>query len=157
MKKLALAIALSFAVPSFAFAAVAPDGTTNSGAGVEQSSPAAQGKGDHRGHHEGRRARGGEFGGGLELTAEQSDAVRKNFQAGHFEQFEITKKYIEKLSKADQGALKAELKAARKKHQEAFLSILTPEQKAKAEAFQAELRDHDQHKKQEDTKAPVAK
>lgn len=157
MKKLALAVALSFVLPSFAFAAAAPDATNKAGAGVEQGSPAAQGKGDHHGHHDGHRGRGGEFGGGLELTPEQSDAARKNFQAGHFEQFEITKKYIEKLSKADQDALRAELKAARKKQQEAFLSILTPEQKAKAEAFHAELRDHDKHKKQEDAKPPVAK
>jgi Spy/CpxP family protein refolding chaperone len=157
MKKLALAVALSFALPSFAFAAAAPDATNKVGARVEQSDPAPQGKVDHRGHHDGQRGRGGEFGGGLELTKEQSEAARKTFKAGHFEQFEITKKYIQKLSKADQEALREELQQAQKKQQEEFLKLLTPEQKAKAEAFHAELRDHDKHKKQEDEKPAVAK
>jgi Spy/CpxP family protein refolding chaperone len=156
MKKLALAVALSFALPSLAFAASTVE-VDKSSAPVEQGHPDAKGKGEHRGHPDGHRARGGKFGGGLELTPEQEEAARKSFQAGHFEQFEITKKYLEKLPKADQDAFRDELKQARKKQHEEFLKLLTPEQKAKAEAFRAELRDHDNHKKQEDAKTPVAK
>jgi Spy/CpxP family protein refolding chaperone len=156
MKTLALAVALSFALPSFAFAASDVEMSKPS-APAEQGHVDAKGKGEHHGHHDGQRARGGKFGGGLELTPEQEDAARKNFRAGHFEEFEITQKYLGKLPKADQDAFKEELKQVRKKHHEEFIKLLTPEQKAKAEAFHAELRDHDKHKKQEDAKLPVAK
>ncbi|MBI6882430.1 LTXXQ domain protein [Pseudomonas putida] len=147
MKKVALALALAVALPSMAFAADSADAPTPPPAPFEHGKPGDHGPGGKHGPHDGKFQRD------LGLTKDQSKAARKEFGEGMRDRFEITKKYLDKLPKADQEAMQAELKKSEQKHREAFLKLLTPEQKVKAEAFE---KAHLEHRKGDD-KAPVAK
>lgn len=146
MRKVALALALAIALPSMVIAAEAPDVDHKSPPPHEQGKP-----GDHEGHRDHGQ---GKFEKDLDLTKDQSKAARKEFREGMRERFEITKKYLDKLPKADQEAMQAELKQAEQKHLDGFLKLLTPEQKIKAEAFHKE---HQERKGHDEDKVKLAK
>ncbi|HSX72189.1 MAG TPA: Spy/CpxP family protein refolding chaperone [Pseudomonas sp.] len=88
--------------------------------------------GEHRGH-------GMRMFKELDLSAEQREQVGKLMHERRNDPREITQKYLQKLPKADQDALKKELETARLEHDKAFRAILTPEQQKTLDARKAEM------------------
>lgn len=74
----------------------------------------------------------------LNLSAEQREKVGQLMREHRNNPREITQKYLDKLPKADQEAMKKELETARLDHDKAFRDILTPEQQKTFEAWKAE-------------------
>lgn len=75
----------------------------------------------------------------LDLSAEQREQMGKLMRERKHDPREITRKYLEKLPKADQDALHKELEAARLEHDKAVRAILTPEQQKTFDARKAEM------------------
>ena len=68
------------------------------------------------------------------LSAEQREQMGKLMRERKGDPREITQKYLDKLPKADQDALKQELETARLEHDKAIRAILTPEQQKRFDA-----------------------
>lgn len=145
MKKVALALALAFALPSMAFAENSVD--------VGHQPPPAHEHGKPGDHRQGGPRGQGKFEKELGLNKEQSSAARAAFHEGMKDRFKITAKYLTKLPKAEQEAMQAELKKSEETHRESFLKLLTPEQKVKVEVFE---KAHE-FMKEKGEKPPVAK
>lgn len=122
MRKTLIALFLAAAVPAAAFA--------------------MPGDGHHHRH-------GGEHGSRLfkelNLSQEQKQQIHQLSGQQRKSQFEITKRYLDKLPEADKKAMQAEIKAARDNQQKAIRELLTADQqkaldqqKAKAAARHAE-------------------
>lgn len=78
----------------------------------------------------------------LDLTPEQRQQIGKLMKEHRDNPREITKKYLEKLPKADQEALKKELENSRLEHEKALRAVLTPEQQKTFDAQKAEMTKH---------------
>lgn len=125
MKIAALALALSIAMPSIAFAQTADHGHEK-----------AETRPFHSAVEDGK-AKHGKIANQLGLSDAQKEAAKLAFRQGHEERKQIKEKYIAKLSEADREAMKAELKQAKEARHQAFLQILTPEQQEKASFFRS--------------------
>lgn len=79
------------------------------------------------------------MGKGLDLSAEQREQLNKLMREHRDDPREITQKYLDKLPKADQDAMKKELETARLEQDKAFRAILTPEQQKTFDARKAEM------------------
>lgn len=75
----------------------------------------------------------------LDLSAEQREQMGKLMRERKSDPREITRKYLEKLPKADQEALHKELETARLDHDKAVRAILTPEQQKTFDTRKAEM------------------
>jgi len=75
----------------------------------------------------------------LDLSAEQREQIGKLMRERKDSPREITRKYLDKLPKAEQEAMQKELDSARQEHDKAIRAILTPEQQKTFDAHQAEM------------------
>lgn len=116
MRKTLTALLLAASLPTLALAM--PEGAPCS----KPMHSEHRGHGEHRGHHGARMFQD------LKLSAEQREQIGKLMREQRNDPREITRKYLEKLPKADQEAMKKELETARLEHDKAFRAILTPEQ-----------------------------
>lgn len=90
-------------------------------------------------HGEHRAGHGGKLFKDLNLSAEQREQMGKLMRERRNDPREITQKYLGKLPKADQEAMKKELETARLEHDKALRAILTPEQQKTFDTRKAEM------------------
>lgn len=105
MRKTLIALFLAAAVPAAAFAM----------------------PGEH--HHRHGGDHGPRFFKELNLSQEQKQQIHQLSGQQKKSQFEITKRYLDKLPEADKQAMRAEIKAARENQQKAIRDLLTADQK----------------------------
>ncbi|WP_338923664.1 LTXXQ domain protein (plasmid) [Pseudomonas silesiensis] len=110
MKKLLLALALTMAVPSLALAA--PSADSQGGPGSSDLIRLAQQE--------------------LGLSDEQTTILRDATQEEKRAHYEITMRYLNRLSDNDKASMKQDHLDAAKKRQTKVTSMLTPEQQTKA-------------------------
>lgn len=122
MRKTLSMLLLAAALPAAALAAPPTDGD--------------MGHGYHHGEKGSFHGRHGM--GGLDLNAEQRQAVREAKRTAMQEKHEITQRYLDKLSAADRKAMQEELKASQEKADKAVQAQLTPEQRKTFEALKKE-------------------
>lgn len=126
MRKTLTALLLAASLPTIALAM--PEGGPRDHAPCNKPM-----QGEHRG------APGGKMFKDLNLSAEQREQLGKLMREHRDDPREITQKYLDKLPKADQDAMKKELETARLEHDKAFRAILTPEQQKTFDARKAEM------------------
>jgi Spy/CpxP family protein refolding chaperone len=125
MRKTLTALLLAASLPTLALAM--PEGAPG------EHGPCSKAMhGEHRGH-------GMRMFKDLDLSAEQREQMGKLMRERKGDPREITQKYLDKLPKADQDALKQELETARLEHDKAIRAILTPEQQKTFDAHKAEM------------------
>ena len=90
-------------------------------------------------HGEHRGAQGGKMFRDLDLSAEQREQLGRLMREHRDDPREITQKYLDKLPKAEQEAMKKELETARLDHDKAVRALLTPEQQKTFDAHKAEM------------------
>jgi len=101
---------------------------------VAMAMPEGSGPMDGPSHSEHMRGKGAYS--QLDLTREQRHQIRKLIGNQMQERRELVKKYLEKLSPADQQAMKDELAAKREKTKADIRGLLTPEQQKTFDAIQ---------------------
>ena len=125
MRKTLTALLLAASLPTIALAM--PEGAPGEPGHCNKAM-----HGEHRGH-------GMRMLKDLDLSAEQREQMGKLMHERKSDPREITQKYLDKLPKADQDALKKELETARLEHDKAFRAILTPEQQKTFDTRRAEM------------------
>ncbi|MDH0896876.1 MULTISPECIES: Spy/CpxP family protein refolding chaperone [unclassified Pseudomonas] len=125
MRKTLTALLLAASLPAIALAM--PDGAPGKHGGCE------------RGMHSEHREHGKRPFKDLDLSAEQRQQIGKLMREQRDAPREITRKYLDKLPKAEQDAMKKELENSRLEHQKAIRAILTPEQQKTFDAHKAEM------------------
>lgn len=126
MRKTLTALLLAASLPTIALAM--PEGGPNEHGPCHKSM-----QGERHG------ARGGKLFKDLDLSAEQREQLGKLMREHRDDPREITQKYLGKLPKAEQEAMKKELETARLDHDKAIRSLLTPEQQKTFDARKAEM------------------
>lgn len=136
MKSSLIALALGLAVSGSSFATdlaappVAPSATQQDLKAGEHQERTKPGR-DHGDQRHSSKHRGG-LEDQLNLSREQSKALRQSMRSDVSEQRAIVASYLKKLPQAEQDAMASELKASHDKHFGEFLATLSAEQQAKA-------------------------
>lgn len=112
MKKVLLGLALAMSLPTMAMAFPGDQGGPRQGGGPGEMIRQAQQE--------------------LGLSQDQTKTLRDATQEEMRAHFEITMRYLDKLSDADKAAMKKEHEEASKKRQTKVMGMLTPEQQTKA-------------------------
>jgi Spy/CpxP family protein refolding chaperone len=123
MRKTLIALMFAAALPTVAMAM--PEGTGPMGGPMEGGRHGGQMHGMHKGPYS-----------QLDLSHEQREQIRKIMGEQMHDRKQLVDKYLEKLSPADQKAMKDEMAASHKKAEADVRALLKPDQQKKFDEIQ---------------------
>jgi Spy/CpxP family protein refolding chaperone len=127
MRKTLIALMFAAALPTVAMAM--PEGAGPMGGEMDGSHHGGQMHGMHGMHGKGPYSQ-------LDLSREQREQIRKIMGEQMHERKQVVDKYLEKLSPADQKAMKDEMAANHKKAEAEVRALLKPDQQKKFDEIQ---------------------
>ena len=127
MRKTLIALMFAAALPTVAMAM--PEGTGPMDGPMDGSRHGGQMHGMHGTHGKGPYSQ-------LDLSREQREQIRKIMGEQMHERKQLVDKYLEKLSPADQKAMKDEMTAKRQKAEADVRAVLKPDQQKKFDEIQ---------------------